>query len=102
MKVPPQYVIGPVKLRVARRVEEVGRSELFHNSRTLLRRLNQIGQRRLVVQSIAEGGKLMPDLHVDALTLYLWAGDGLKYFRRTCRFQDAAAWDALKTQLCIK
>lgn len=98
---PAAYLIPPTSVRIARRVEEVGRTENFQNSRTLLRRLQQVGERKLVIQSIAEGGKPMPDLHVDALLHYLWAGGGLKYHRRSSHRQDAESWQMLKTRLSI-
>lgn len=95
------YAIAPVTMKVSKSPDLPGRAECFHSSHQLFERCEQIGRRKLHVVAMFEGGREWPAIHARALTLYLWAGSGLKYFRRQCRRTNAAAWDLLKRNLAL-
>jgi hypothetical protein len=92
-----RYRIAPVILRIARSPEFVGRIERFDNSLKLLRRLDVVGRRRLVVLEMIEDSGRVSELLVDALNHYLRTGHGLRYFRRGRHLcSDAFAWSELR------
>ena len=90
------YAIETVQLRVATQTG-LGRTENYRNALRLMRRLEAIGTRKLIILAMCEAGRSIPTLQVNALNHYLRTGFGLRYFRRSNReWQDATAWYTLR------
>lgn len=100
----PSLFALDVTLWVSRSITTPGRPERFKTASRLFRRLHQIGQRNLIVNEVREGNSLpwLPP-YVAALNLYLQAGKGLTYFRRTRPLSVSAyTWSDLKRVVGVR
>ena len=76
------YTIPTVSIKVSKKSPK-GRTENYTNSRPLMNRLDMIGARKFKLLGLAIDGKWVGSREAQALHLYLQAGSGLKYFRRS-------------------
>ena len=97
------FDIAPVELRIARDPASPGRVEKFTHSAHLMRRLDAIGRRQLLILALTEGGQELPAQHLEALNLYLRSLRGLRSFKRvsTTLWTTKYAWSQLRESLDI-
>ena len=97
------YTIPTVSIRVSKKSPR-GRTENYTNSRAVMDRLDMIGAKRFKLLGLAIDGKWVGSREAQALHLYLQAGSGLKYFRRSNNlfWHTREALNALLTNAGIK
>jgi hypothetical protein len=98
------FEIEPVVLMVARGPSHCA-AERFVRSNALMRRLDEIGRRRLVLVLVELDGSRLCARSLGALNIYLGAGRGLAAFRRVCRaglWLDRWAWYELRIRLALE
>jgi len=95
--------IPTVEIRVGPKHDSPGRVEKFNSAGQLLARLDDLGVRRWHILALSEAGQVLPQIHVDALNLYLHANHGLRSFRRISHFAtyNRFAWGELRARLAI-
>lgn len=100
---PDYFTIAPIELRVSTTPTGVGRVEKYTKANHLMRRLDEVGRRKLFIVAVAEAAQPWAANHIEVLNLYLVSQRGLRGFRRITpvRWNTRYAWGALREHLRI-